>query len=336
MIMMSMIYSNQSDRCFELWDWIQARNADIGVTVSRMPFQKMALWHFDRVSGNLVHDSGKFFSIVGLDVFLNNGQEIRWNQPVVNQPEVGYLGILVKEFDGIAHFLMQAKVEPGNVNHVQISPTLQATRSNYTQVHGGRSPAYIEYFKKATAGQIILDQLQSEQGARFYRKRNRNMIVKVAEDIPLLPDFQWMTLGQVRKLMRHDNVVNMDTRTVLSGLSYVHPGDDWEKLVAGQDAAISDYGALFLDSEARIAGVRTMDGILHWITELKSKYELVVDKIPLKDVDQWMVTEDEIVRPDRKFFRVIGVNVEIDNREVTSWCQPLVEPMQEGLCILPR
>ena len=334
MIMMSMIYSNQSDRCFELWDWIQARNADIGVTVSRMPFQKMALWHFDRVSGNLVHDSGKFFSIVGLDVFLNNGQEIRWNQPVVNQPEVGYLGILVKEFDGIAHFLMQAKVEPGNVNHVQISPTLQATRSNYTQVHGGRSPAYIEYFKKATAGQIILDQLQSEQGARFYRKRNRNMIVKVAEDIPLLPDFQWMTLGQVRKLMRHDNVVNMDTRTVLSGLSYVHPGDDWEKLVAGQDAAISDYGALFLDSEARIAGVRTMDGILHWITELKSKYELVVDKIPLKDVDQWMVTEDEIVRPDRKFFRVIGVNVEIDNREVTSWCQPLVEPMQEGLCVL--
>ena len=322
--------SKTGDEESALLEWIQGRNADVDVAVSAIPFREMNSWCFDPVSGNLVHESGKFFSIAGLDVFVNNGQEIRWNQPVVNQPEVGYLGILAKEFDGSVHFLMQAKVEPGNVNHVQISPTLQATRSNYTRIHGGRSPAYIEYFKKATAGQILLDQLQSEQGARFYRKRNRNMIVKVVEDVPLLPDFQWMTFGQIKKLMRHDNVVNMDTRTVLSGLSFVHPGDDWEKLVAGQDAEISHFGALLLDSEARIDGVRTMDDILHWITELKSKYELVVDKIQLKDVDEWLITEDEIVRPDRKFFRVIGVNVEINNREVASWCQPLVEPMQEG------
>ena len=32
---------------------------------------------------------------------------------------------------------MQAKVEPGNINSIQLSPTLQATRSNYTKAHGG-------------------------------------------------------------------------------------------------------------------------------------------------------------------------------------------------------
>ncbi len=313
-----------------LLDWVRRRNEDVVVSISPERFDRLSHWLFCPATGNLVHESGKFFSIVGLDVFVNNGREMRWNQPIVCQPEVGYLGILAKEFDGVMHFLMQAKVEPGNVNHVQISPTLQATRSNYTQVHGGRAPAYIDIFKRASSEQIVLDQLQSEQGARFYRKRNRNMIVRVSEDIPLLPDFQWMTLSQIKWLMRHDNVVNMDTRTVLSGLSFVYPGEKWEAAVAKLGIPLSDFGAALLNSESRLSGVRTVDDILHWITALKSKYELVVDKIPLKDVDQWMVTEDEIVRPDRKFFRVIGVNVEIDNREVTSWCQPLVEPMQEG------
>lgn len=319
---------------FSLLKWIQQKNSEVDVSVSAIPFSEMVAWHFDLVSGNLVHDSGRFFSIVGLDVFVNNGRELRWNQPIVFQPEVGYLGIITKEFDGAMHFLMQAKIEPGNLNHVQISPTLQATRSNYTQVHGGRVPAYIDYFRQASLAGIVLDQLQSEQGARFYRKRNRNMIVQVYDDIQLLPDFQWMTLPQIKQLMRYDNVVNMDTRTVLSGLSFVRPGEDWEEALSESEAVVSDIGASFLDSESRISGIKTMDEILHWITDLKSKYELIVNKIPLKNVDEWLVSESEIVRPDRKYFRAFGVNVEISSREVASWCQPLVEPMQEGLCVL--
>ena len=113
---------------------------------------------------------------------------------------------------------MQAKIEPGNVNCVQISPTLQATKSNYSQIHKGKQPLYLDYFVNASPDQIILDQLQSEQGARFLRKRNRNIIIKVEEDVEEHDDFRWMTLGQIKELMRYDNMVNMDTRTVLSGL----------------------------------------------------------------------------------------------------------------------
>ena len=29
---------------------------------------------------------------------------------------------------------------------------------------------------------------------------------------------------------------------------------------------------------------------------------------------------------------MIGTRVNISNREVTSWCQPLVQPMQQGIC----
>jgi oxidase EvaA len=119
----------------------------------------------------------------------------------------------------------------------------------------------------------------------------------------------------------------MDTRTVLSGLHFQ----------AGAHSVcedISTFGSELFSSERHIDGEMTINGVLHRMSELKSRYELLVDKIPLKDVPDWMVTSDEIVRQDRRYFRVLGVNVTISNREVSTWCQPIVQPMQEGLCVL--
>lgn len=305
-----------------LKDWIAQRNREVTVDVEEVPFADLTGWHFDLKTGNLVHDSGKFFSIAGLDVYTNTGCVSRWTQPIINQPEVGYLGVICAEFDGVMHYLLQAKIEPGNVNCVQLSPTVQATRSNYMQVHGGRKPAFLEYFQNACPEQIVLDQLQSEQGARFLRKRNRNIIIKIEgeeadrlkTDAARNPDFKWLTLSQIKELMRRDNTVNMDTRTVLSALRTGEEGD--------------------VDNPR---SVHTTDQILYRLSALKSKYELIAEKIGLKDVkDGWRVTPTEIVREDRNFFRVIGVRVRISNREVASWCQPLVQPMHEGLCVLFR
>ena len=105
----------------------------------------MAGWHIDD-DGCLRHDTGRFFSVQGIHVETDFGHVSGWDQPIIVQPEIGYLGILAKEFDGVLYFLMQAKIEPGNVNCVQISPTLQATKSNYTRVHNGKKPAYLDYF----------------------------------------------------------------------------------------------------------------------------------------------------------------------------------------------
>ena len=310
----------------EVVAWMARRNREVGVRVDEIPFAAMRGWHFDETTGNLLHDSGRFFSIVGLDICANTGTSLHWRQPVINQPEVGYLGIIAKIFDGVLYFLLQAKIEPGNVNCVQLSPTLQATRSNYTCVHKGRAPAYLELFRSHSPHEVLLDQLQSEQGARFYRKRNRNIVILPDADVVAEEDFRWLTLGQIRALLRHDNLVNMDTRTVLSGLRFARVGAD--------GPALSAWGRDLFDSEAAVEGESTVDGILHWLSELKTVYELVVEKIPLREVDGWQVTETEIVRPDRRFFRVLGVDVMIENREVATWCQPLVQPMQQGISVL--
>lgn len=310
----------------EIRRWIQQRNREVEVKVEKIPFADMKMWH-SKPDGSICHDSGRFFSIVGIDVQTDYGTNHHWQQPIILQPEVGYLGILTKEIDGVLYCLMQAKIEPGNVNCVQLSPTLQATKSNYSRVHAGKSPHYLEYFVNVKPENVILDQLQSEQGARFMRKRNRNIIIKVDEDVPVLEDFRWLTLGQLKELMAYDNMVNMDTRTVLSGLKisdYVTPLDGLRNMSAfGKD--------MILSADTNHSYISTREH-LSWLTNLKARYDLFVNYCPIVGMPEWKKTEMEIVRDDKKYFRIIGVNVTISNREVSSWCQPLVEPMQQGLC----
>lgn len=310
----------------EIKNWIIRRNEEVLVEIHKVSFDSLDKW-YTSLDGSLHHNSGRFFSITGIQVNTDYGTVHSWQQPIILQPEVGYLGILTKEINGVLYFLMQAKIEPGNVNCVQISPTLQATKSNYRRVHEGKSPNYLEYFIKAKPSEIILDQLQSEQGARFLRKRNRNIIIKVNEDVPVLPDYKWMTLGQIKELMHCDNLVNMDTRTVLSGLKisdYISPLDDLEQM--------SEFGRSLILSSCTNHSLYTIEQHLSWLTSLKSLYDLSVTSCPIIGMTDWIKDENEIYRPDGKFFKVIGVNVTISNREVASWSQPLIQPMHKGLC----
>jgi oxidase EvaA len=231
--------------------------------------------------------------------------------------------------------LVQAKVEPGNVNYVQLSPTLQATKSNYTRAHKGKSPSYLDYFINAKPNQILLDQLQSEQGARFLRKRNRNIIITVDEEIVLEENFIWMTLAQIKELMKVDNLVNMDIRTVISGIPYgSYPGlqIDLISFLDNKNSANSfEYKVLKSMLEYNNA-VNSLNSIINFVTKHKSKFNLTVDKIPLKELNDWNITDSTIEHIDEKFFKIIAVDVNINNREVLNWTQPMVKPAQEGLC----
>ena len=66
--------------------------------------------------------------------------------------------------------------------------------------------------------------------------------------------------------------------------------------------------------------------------DFKSLYDLEINKLPLYKIEHWNVNDYEISQNENKFFKVIGVDVEIQNREVISWSQPMIQPCQEGLC----
>jgi oxidase EvaA len=314
-------------------EWLGEQNNKVNININIISFDKLKMWSFNEF--NLKHDSGKFFSIDGIHVKTNWKGNYEWEQPIINQAEIGYLGFITKEFNGVLYFLMQAKIEPGNVNYVQLSPTLQATQSNYSQVHKGEKPLYLDYFLNVRPGQILLDQLQSEQGARFLRKRNRNIIIKVEEDIPLYDNFIWITLGQIKKLIQHNNVVNMDTRTVISGIPFGNYDADVVDFFnfLGQDIINTPIKEASLRSALTKTGaLNSIEDILNFLTRVKSSYYLDIYKIPLSGIKDWVIGETEIYHKDNKYFKVIAVEVEIGNREVIQWTQPMIQPAQEGLC----
>jgi oxidase EvaA len=317
----------------KILSWIASKNASANIRVEQIKLNQMRNWRIDQITGSVVHDSGKFFSIEGIHLETNWASLDSWEQPIINQPEIGYLGILAQKRNGLLHFLMQGKIEPGNLNIVQISPTLQATKSNYTQVHKGKKPLFLEYFNGTKRVSVLLDQLQSEQGARFLRKRNRNIIVEVAEDEPLdVPDnFIWVTLGQLKQLIRQNNLVNMDTRTVISGIPFGSYGTATLEFFSALNKSQRVNECLLNSALNNEIYLNDFNQITSWLTGLKSRYELRVTSKPLKSMIDWGFDGISINHKDNKYFSVIGVNVEIGNREVVSWDQPMIKPAQEGI-----
>jgi dTDP-4-dehydro-6-deoxy-alpha-D-glucopyranose 2,3-dehydratase len=281
--------------------WLAARRGACKARVRRISFAELDGWSFAPGTGDLRHRSGRFFSVEGLHVDQPDAQ---WQQPIIVQPEIGILGILAKEFDGVLHFLMQTKMEPGNPGLVQISPTVQATRSNYTKAHGGAAVKYLEYFTDPARDRVITDVLQSEHGSWFYHKLNRNVIVETDEDVPADDDFRWLTLGQLGVLLRQDNVVNMDARTVLASAPIPH----------------QEFGALSSDFD-----------LLSWFTAERARHDLRARCMPLRQVAGWHRDAACIHRDDYRFFEVVAVAVERAGREVSSWTQPLFEPVGPGI-----
>jgi len=198
--------------------WVQSKLKRARIHSLFIPISEVKNWHFDPATGNITHDSGRFFTVMGLQVRHRCGsEEVVWDQPVLDQPEIGILGIAAKECDGVLHFCLRAKEEPGNINAVQLSPTVQATYSNYSRVHGGAPPPFIELFLDPPRDRVLFAKLQTEDGGRFLFKSNRNMIVRVgSNEMAKLPDdFIWLTLRQISALMRRDNMINSCARSVL-------------------------------------------------------------------------------------------------------------------------
>ncbi|WP_326943848.1 MULTISPECIES: NDP-hexose 2,3-dehydratase family protein [unclassified Amycolatopsis] len=310
----------------EFHDWWAERTAAGHFAVDRIPFAELGDWAFEAGTGNLGHKSGRFFTIEGLQV--REGGVPTWSQPIINQPEIGILGIVVKEFDGVLHCLMQAKMEPGNVNTLQLSPTVQATRSNYTQVHRGATTRYLEYFVGAGRGQVLVDVLQSEQGAWFWRKRNRNMVVLVTGDVELHEDYCWLSLAQIGELSHRDNLVNMDARTVLSCIPFALPDGDGATGEDFRDALVRSYQ--YAAEDAPGPALHTAGDILSWFTEAKTRCDWSARLTPLSATTGWHRDDEEIADDAAANFRIIGVRVEAGTREVKAWRQPLLHPRGEG------
>jgi len=204
-------------------EWFNKKREESDMLVEEVGINDLDKWNIDGNSGNIRHESGGFFEVIGVKVSNTFDREVGkkgWTQPMIAKNPGGILGILMKKINGVSHYLLQAKAEPGNIGKLQLSPTLQATTSNLLKAHGGSKPLFAEYFDEPKNAKIIYAKWQSEDGGRFHLKSNYNMIVEVDEQTDLeIPDsFIWVTLFQIKQLMKIENFVGPHVRGIISYL----------------------------------------------------------------------------------------------------------------------
>ncbi|MDD4096986.1 MAG: NDP-hexose 2,3-dehydratase family protein, partial [Oscillospiraceae bacterium] len=158
----------------------------------------------------------------GERVLIGNREVATWCQPLVEPMQEGLSVLAFKKINDIVHFLVQAKVECGNFDVVELAPTIQCLTGSYDETH--TTVCYLPAFlKDQLAKRVLFDTKQSEEGGRFYHEQNRNVIIELNDhfDEHVPENFIWMTLGQIKEFLRFNNYLNIQVRSLISALDYM-------------------------------------------------------------------------------------------------------------------
>ncbi len=194
------------------------------MTVKEIPLKDCDNWSFSLDNNDIFHNTKKFFSIIGIRV-SSTEREVGsqgWSQPIIKESNFdgGIVGLIRKRINDIPYYLVEAKAEPGNYNLIQISPCLQATFSNIQQFHGGRKPYFVDYFlnPEKNNARLLFEQWMSEDGGRLYKKRTKGMIIEISKDhdIEIGENFKWVSLFNIKELIKCETCINPHLRSLLS------------------------------------------------------------------------------------------------------------------------
>jgi len=287
--------------------------------VERIPLSASREWSL--ANGAIRHISGGFFNVVGIDWTSPEGARLR--QPLLEQREIGMLGVLVRDGERGTELLVQAKVEPGNVGVVQLAPTCQATHSNSSRRHGGDVPPFARLFGSGSL-ELLHRSLQSEQGTRFLDKRNENVLARSREPVPERDTHRWLPADAVLELMGSNYLVNSDLRSVLTCGA-------WEHLVGRQPfTRHADEFSTDLSVSYR------HEGLCADLSELKSalrkrRSEVASPSIlALQALEGWHTSDEGVVAENGQPFAVRQIAVTAHGREVPRWDQPIIDSCGEG------
>lgn len=277
--------------------------------------------------GVIRHRSGRYFSVAGIRAVQPNGSVVA--HPLLDQREVGTLAFVARMMDDSTEILVQAKAEPGNVGTIQLAPSYQATASNAARVHGGASPPLHEWFTIMPRGQLVADSLQSEQGTRFYGKRNRNCTLLVTGEVAHGRYHQWMPTRELCALLAEDYLINTDARSSLVCSS-------WELLASGQPFSAGGFAEELRASFALEDG-DAWQPLVAVLAELSvpACWHEAPKLLPLDQLPDWRIGKEGPEPQGDAPFRIRHIRVHSLSREVPEWDQPIVQSVGPGIVSLP-
>jgi len=278
----------------ELIDWLKSQKKNNKIRIRKKKIDLLKDWIF---KDNIIfHKSKNFFSI---KAFLFQQKNKKRFQPLILQKEHGILGIIKQNKKGKDYYLLQSKIEPGNINGIQISPTVQATKSNYLRKHGGKKTLFLNYFLKQQKKIKIVSKIKlSEQGSRFLNKKNWNILLETDKiNIPLKKNYCWLTKENIRYLINKKNMLNMDTISVLSSAIKKNLNENL---------------------------ITSNNNLKNRLNQFDKKIKSTRKIISFDNLRGWKIKKNSISDIKKKYFSIFFIDVIANLREVNKWEQPIL------------
>jgi oxidase EvaA len=202
-----------------LEEWLGSMKARYQLQVESISLRDVRNWEI--TEDEIVHESRKYFSVIAVAVKAGKREVAQWTQPLLKDAAIGLHGFITQKHGGLLHFLVQAKVEPGNLDGVDLAPTVSRSNIEFHRERPDKVP-FLDRFLAARSEEIRYSVVQSEEGGRFFQLENQNTILELDEgDLLELPEhFSWMTLGQLFEFLKQGHL-SVDARTLLSCASLI-------------------------------------------------------------------------------------------------------------------
>ncbi|TAN38795.1 MAG: hypothetical protein EPN25_13215 [Nitrospirae bacterium] len=203
----------------ELIQWLDDARADNHIFAKREGLNTLEEWRRDE-SGFFSHRQRKFFRVIGVKTMSPSREVSAWSQPILDNEGTGIIGLLMKRIKGRSYFLMQAKVDAGNRNTVQIGPTVQFNPGNYIDNEKLRKPFLFDRFLNSEGLMTIKESMQAEEGGRFFKEEHLHKILLLPDELQLgiPPQYRWFSLNQIRFFLHLGDSVNSSARSILACL----------------------------------------------------------------------------------------------------------------------
>jgi oxidase EvaA len=217
----SMLSSESAVNSFDsIIKFVSRHKCFFELNIEKIPLNKINSWNINEHA--IEHNENKYFKIIAVEVSIGNREVSKWTQPMIEPAQEGICAFVCKEINGVLHFAVQAKLECGNFDIIEFAPTVQCLTGDYRNYNSSDIP-YLDYVLNIEKEKIILDNLQSEEGGRFYKEQNRNMIVVGGDEFSeILPEnYIWMTLNQLNAFIKFNNYLNIQARSLIAAISFI-------------------------------------------------------------------------------------------------------------------
>ena len=215
---------------------------------------------------------------------------------LIVQKETAVVGLLTASINGVRHFLLNARSEPGLHGLCQFSTTIQSTPSNYLRKHGGSATPHIELFvDPGSSATVLHESLQYDWGQYYAAKRKRFVILETSDVIPVSEPLVWVAEPTLCDLLRMDFSATTDLRCALAILRAERgqPREavvvDYEPVSAARQVRLSELSNWVIDDY----------GIRERTPHQRVSVEYVRASSPSREVREWGQPLVRVDEPDR-------------------------------------